>query len=184
MPTTRERALDAALQLLGTEGVRSLTHARIDSSAGLPPGSTSNWFRTRRALLRGVVDHLAEQERGDVDPSGVPSVHGTEELIEVLCLLFEAQTGPFAARTRARYSLWLDLGSDSELGAPLRHQRHEFERWTEQLIRGAGLPDPAGAPKAIMALSDGLILHRLTVDPSLDARPILSRSVRSLSTSR
>ena len=37
------------------EGVRALSHARVDERAGLPPGSTSNWFRTRRALLGGVV---------------------------------------------------------------------------------------------------------------------------------
>jgi hypothetical protein len=31
-----------------------------------------------------------------------------------------------------------------------------------------------------MALSDGLILHRLTVDPELDVRPAIERAVRAL----
>lgn len=182
MATTRDRALDAALLLLGTEGVRALTHARVDTAAGLPAGSTSNWFRTRRALLAGCVDHLAEQERAEVDSSGAaaaaPSSPG--EFVDGLCRIFDLQTGPRAARTRARYSLWLELGADPELGAPLRRQRHEFERWTEAFLVGIGMPDPATATKAVMALGDGMVLHRLTVDPGLDARPFLERAVRAL----
>lgn len=180
MPTTRDRALDAAIELLGTEGVRALTHARVDAAAGLPAGSTSNWFRTRRSLLAGCVDHLAEQERADFDSSGAPAPRSPDEFVEGLCQIFDLQTGPLAARTRARYSLWLELGSDPELGAPLRRQRLEFERWTEALLVGIGMPHPATATKTVVALGDGLVLHRLTVDPVLDPRPLLERAVRAL----
>src|SRR3954454_9248013 len=96
---TRERALEAAMELLGAEGVRALSHARVDARAGLPAGSTSNWFRTRRALLAGVVDWMAERERADSDPSGVPVASGVQGLIDGLCAMVEVQTGPFAART-------------------------------------------------------------------------------------
>lgn len=182
MPTTRDRALDAALELLGTEGVRALTHARVDTAAGLPAGSTSNWFRTRRALLAGCVDHLAEQERSEFDSSRASATapSGPDEFVEGLCRVLELETGPFAARTRARYSLWLELGDDPELGAPLRRQRLEFERWTEALLAGIGMPHPETATKTVMALGDGLVLHRLTVDPGLDPRPLLERAVRAL----
>ncbi|MFF2272266.1 TetR/AcrR family transcriptional regulator [Agromyces sp. NPDC058136] len=180
--TTRDRALDAAIELLGTEGVRALTHARVDAAAGLPAGSTSNWFRTRRALLAGCVDHLAEQERADFDASAVtaPATLTPDEFIDGLCRVFDVETGPLAARTRARYSLWLELGSDPELGAPLRRQRLEFERWTESLLGAIGMPNPATATKTVMALGDGLVLHRLAVDPGLDPRPLIERAIRSL----
>ena len=90
------------------------------------------------------------------------------------------QTGPFAARTRARYALWLELAADDELLAPLQRQRREFEKWTDRLVAEAGIPDPVPAARALMALSDGLILHRLTVDPELDVRPAIERAVRAL----
>ena len=60
--TTRERALEAAVELLGSQGVRALSHARVDDRAGLPAGSTSNWFRTRRAL-HAVAEHVLAQPR-------------------------------------------------------------------------------------------------------------------------
>ena len=177
---TRERALAAAVELLGAQGVRALSHARVDERAGLPPGSTSNWFRTRRALLAGVVDWMAERERADFDPAAMPEITGPEGLIEGLCAMVELQTGPFAARTRARYALFLELAGDPELGEPLRRQRQEFERWTEQLVIAVGIADPVPATRAIMALGDGLMLHQLTVDPDLELRPAIERAVRAL----
>lgn len=178
--TTRERALAAAVELLGAEGVRALTHARVDERAGLPAGSTSNWFRTRRALLGGVVDWIAERERADLEPDAMPAISSVDDLVEGLCAVVELQTGPFATRTRARYALFLELADDPELGEPLRRQRREFERWTERIVTAVGIPDPAPATRAIMALGDGLLLHRLTVDPGLDARPAIERAVRAL----
>lgn len=180
MAATRDRALEAAVALLGSEGMRALTHARVDARAGLPPGTTSNWFRTRRALLVGVVDWMAELERAEFRADETPMPPGPEALIEGLCAAIDLQTGPSAARTRARYALFLELAPDPELGEPLRRQRDEFERWTEQLVAAAGIPDPVPAARALMALGDGLMLHRLTVDPALEVRPVVERAVRSL----
>lgn len=180
---TRERSLDAAVELLGAEGVRALSHARVDDRAGLPPGSTSNWFRTRRALLGGIVDWIAEQERADFDPSVLPVIAEVEELIGALCAMLEVQSGPSAARTRARYALFLELSDDADLGEPLRRQRHEFERWTERIVAAVGIADPGPATRAVMALGDGLLLHRLTVDPALQFRPAVERAVRALAKS-
>ena len=61
MTSTRTRALDAAIELLGTKGLRALTHARIDERAGIPRGSTSNYFRTRAQLVTGVSDWIGER---------------------------------------------------------------------------------------------------------------------------
>jgi AcrR family transcriptional regulator len=182
-PETRERALAAAVELLGAEGVRALSHARVDERAGLPPGSTSNWFRTRRALLGGVVDWIAERERADFDPAGMPVITGLEGLVEGLCAMAELQTGIFSVRTRARYALFLELAGDAELGEPLRRQRREFERWTEAIVVAVGIEEPVPATRALMALCDGLLMHRLTVDPDLDVRPAISRAVRALAAS-
>ena len=152
-----------------------MTHARVDARAGLPPGSTSNWFRTRRALLGGVVDWIAERERDDLDPAAMPAIRGPDALIDGMCAMGELRTGAYAARTRARYALFLELAGDPELGERLRQQHREFQRWTEQLVTAAGIADPVPTTRALMALMDGLLLHRLTLDPTLDLRPATTR---------
>ncbi|MCD2440962.1 TetR family transcriptional regulator [Agromyces sp. SYSU K20354] len=180
MAATRERALEAAVELLGTEGIRALSHARVDARAGLPAGSTSNWFRTRRSLLAGIVEWIAVSERAELDPALMPMPTDAEALIVGLTALLEMQTGLHAARTRARYALFLELADDPELGELHRRQRREFERLAEQLVTAAGVPEPVPSARALMALSDGLVFHRLTIDPMLDLRPPIERAVRAL----
>lgn len=182
--STKERSLEAAVALLGEEGIRALTHARVDARAGLPAGSTSNWFRTRRALLAGVVDHIAERERADADPSALPVLTTAAQLADVLAGMLEVQSGPLAARTRARHALFLEVGADDELGEPLRRQRAAFTAWTERIVTDVGIADPEPAARALMALCDGLLLHRLTVDPTLAIRPVIERAVHDLAQSR
>ena len=55
--------LDAAIETIGTAGVRGLTHRAVDDAAGLPQGSTSNHYRSREALLSGVAERFVERER-------------------------------------------------------------------------------------------------------------------------
>jgi DNA-binding transcriptional regulator YbjK len=176
---TRRRALDAAVELLGADGMRALTHARVDARAGLPPGSTSNWFRTRRALLAGVVDWIAERERDDLGPA-MSMTEGVDGLVEGLCAIAELQVEPYAARTRARYALFLELAGDPELGDRLRRQHRQFQLWTEEVLIGVGITDPVPASRALMALMDGLLLHRVILDPALDMRAAIDRAVRAL----
>ncbi|HEX5088035.1 MAG TPA: TetR family transcriptional regulator C-terminal domain-containing protein [Nocardioides sp.] len=179
-PATRDRAVEAAVDLVGAEGVRALTHARVDERAGLPRGSTSNWFRTRRALLSGVLDWISERELEDLAPVATRTSQGHAGLIEGLCAVAELQIEPFAARTRARYALFLELAGDPELGQRLRAQHREFQQWTEQTVTTAGIADPVTTSRALMALMDGLMLHRLILDPGLDMRGAIERAVTAL----
>ncbi len=179
MAPTRTRALDAALALVGEEGIRALTHARVDERAGLPKGSTSNWFRTRDALLAGVVTHLAESERADLENAPHHAIETAEDLIDALSATVAIQSGPLASRTRARYALFLEGARDPDLLAPMLAQRAIFVEWTTALLAHIGAPDPSEAVRSVMATGDGLILHRLTVDPEAEIRPVVERAVRA-----
>jgi len=177
MPSPRERALAAAVELVGNAGVRALTHARVDARAGLPAGSTSNYFRTRKALLSGVVTWIAETERADFGEADA-APENIRGLIAMLSAMVEAQTSLHAARTRARYALFLEAGGDDAVGGPLRDQREGYEKWMQRLVDQLDLPAPEEAARAIMACAEGLILHRLTVDPDAAIEPAITRVVR------
>jgi AcrR family transcriptional regulator len=51
---------DAAIAVLAGQGARGLTHRAVDRAAGLPPGTTSNYARTREALLTLALTRIAE----------------------------------------------------------------------------------------------------------------------------
>jgi DNA-binding transcriptional regulator YbjK len=44
----RRELADAGLAVLARDGARGLTHRAVDSAAGAPAGTASNYFRTRR----------------------------------------------------------------------------------------------------------------------------------------
>ena len=65
----RTAILDGALAVLAEQGMRGLTHRAVDAAAGLPPGSTSYYFRSRAALVAGCVQRLLERDLAeDVRP--------------------------------------------------------------------------------------------------------------------
>ncbi|HYJ50211.1 MAG TPA: TetR family transcriptional regulator [Microbacterium sp.] len=179
MGTTRDRALDAAVELLGEQGIRGLTHARVDERAGLPKGSTSNWFRTRDALVAGVTTWIAETERAEFAAGGALEITTPDELIDALSGSVIAQTELFAGRTRARYTLFLEGMHDPTLLAPLLEQRAVYVEWTTALLGHIGAAHPAEAARTLMAAGDGLVFHRLTVDPDAEVRPVVERAVRA-----
>jgi DNA-binding transcriptional regulator YbjK len=170
MAGTRELVLRAAIRILGTEGVRALTHARIDTVAGVPPGSCSNYFRTRRALLTGIAEQMASDELSaferfaDAPPS-------RDELVDQLTRVVELQTGPGRIATLARHRLFLEVaeGDAADVFGP---GRARFTAWTARALGTLGTHDD-DAVRAFMAGLDGLILHRLTVDDSGEVSSII-----------
>lgn len=179
MVGTRERALRAAVDEVGDFGIRALTHARVDARAGLPNGSTSNWFRTREALVSGLIVYIAESERADAGPASDVPITRAGQLVDAICNLIDVQTTTHARRTRVRLALFLEAAHDTALLAPMIAQRAEFVAWTTALLAAIGASRPEDAARTLLASGNGLVFHRLTVDPDADVRSVVERTVRA-----
>ncbi|MEU7698733.1 TetR/AcrR family transcriptional regulator [Streptomyces sp. NPDC015492] len=69
-PERRTALLDAAIQVLADEGARGLTFRAVDARAGVPTGTSSNYFRDRDQVLSQVADRIFERltpEPGDFE---------------------------------------------------------------------------------------------------------------------
>ena len=65
-PSARTRQIgDAAIAVLAEHGARGLTHRAVDQAAGLPPGTTSNYARTRAALLTLTLARIDELDTAE-----------------------------------------------------------------------------------------------------------------------
>ena len=65
-PSTRTRQVgDTAITVLADQGARGLTHRAVDQAAGFPPGTTSNYARTREALLTLALTRIAELDAAE-----------------------------------------------------------------------------------------------------------------------
>ncbi|KAA6435201.1 TetR family transcriptional regulator [Agrococcus sediminis] len=175
MSTTRDRVVAAAIELLGTEGARGLTHRRVDERAGLPEGSTSNHFRTRAALVEGASDGLVAAEMLGLRAMRVESA---DDLVEQSAQLIELVTGPLRVATAARHVLFLEAAHDVRLRERISASRAGYVAVVEGALRDLGAPEPERAAEALMAASEGIILHRIARGDASDPRPALAIVVR------
>lgn len=177
MTSNRNRALNAAIDIIATQGIRALTHRHVDERAGLPEGSTSNVFRTRDALLLGVTEHMVAVEMPTVAES-LEAV-SPDQLIDSLVALFERQTGPLRTQTAARFALFVEAGHDEAIRTVLSQGRSVIISPIRSAFVTLGARDPDLAVQLVSTCFEGLFLHVLAHDGNIDARPIITSAVRA-----
>ncbi|WP_199431251.1 TetR/AcrR family transcriptional regulator [Qaidamihabitans albus] len=167
----KQRAADAAIEVIASDGLRGLTHRAVDARAGLPPGSTSSCFRTRLALLAAVLDRLAELDEAVV--TAVPDTGWSTDtpeqraaIVDMLTDLLVYWLGPARSRTRARMELYVDATRRAELLPELQAANRRFVDRAAEGIRLTGLTNSDQAARMLVAHMDGLLYDAL-------ARPYL-----------
>lgn len=159
----KTRLADAAIDVVGTGGVRALTHRAVDTRAGLPQGTCSYHFPSRAALLTAALTRiaaldLADAAAGDLDGDLAGDFGGDfgGDPVGVLGRVLAAWAGPQATRARARFMLMLDPQARAELGPSADSLAGGFVRRATALF---GSEDRA---RLAIALIDGLLLDELT----------------------
>jgi AcrR family transcriptional regulator len=165
MSPRQDRVLDAAIRVLGTGGTRQLTHRAVDAEAGLPLGSTSNLFRTREALLSGVLRQILKHETHAWERVGA---HLTaENFAEVVGGFVKELAGRQKALTIARKAIFLEASFNAELRMQVAQGRRELAIWAEPLVKQLG---PQADLRLILSYIDGLLSAQLA-DPQRDFDP-------------
>lgn len=152
----REEVSDAAVTVVASTGLKGLTHRAVDEAAGVPAGTTSNYFRTREALVAAVAQRIETRDHeiwATLGPAPVTFIEFTEWLGRFAV----AMAADHAELSRVRLSLFL---ADSEPYTP-GHQR--FLASIAQALDGFGVADSAAVATAYLDYLDGLILHVATV---------------------
>ncbi|MDG4785884.1 TetR family transcriptional regulator [Micromonospora sp. WMMD1102] len=183
---------DAAIELVAELGMRGLTHRAVDARAGLPLGSTSVYFRTRKALIEAVVRRLADLDRADLEATDLPTEPPAESPTEPPAES-PAWGGPLgpreldqlagrianvldhwltAGRTRtlARYACLLEATHHPELREILAYGTASRNQ-ARALLAQAGAADPERSGNHLVACVDGLLFDRLAGAGSLTAPP-------------
>ncbi|NLU69550.1 TetR/AcrR family transcriptional regulator [Streptomyces sp. HNM0574] len=161
----RRQVLDAALTVLGTAGARGLTHQAVDRAAQVPPGTASNCFRSRDALVTGVVAHLEALDRQDWENLQHAELPGMARELAVLLgrMVHTATTGPGRVRTVARYALLVEGAARADVREPLARSRTALITWAADWLRHLGSAAPGQHCRMLFDYLDGLMLHRALV---------------------
>ncbi|GAA1611377.1 TetR/AcrR family transcriptional regulator [Catellatospora bangladeshensis] len=185
MSDRRQQLLDAAIEVLGTRGLRALTHRAVDAAAELPEGSTSNAFRTREALIGGVLDRLVEVEtevwqRLATGHSAPPS--DPEQATLLVAQMVRELAGPARQLTLARHAIFHEAAFHPGLQERIGAARQRLAAWGEPWLAHLGSRDPRADYLTMLALIDGLLAIQLACpDPTFDPTPSIRTALRGLS---
>ncbi|MEV8328077.1 TetR/AcrR family transcriptional regulator [Kitasatospora sp. NPDC056731] len=181
----RDLLRDTAIDVLAEAGGRGLTHRAVDTAAGVPSGTTKNYFPTRDALLGAVAERCAEQYRMVAEhiAASAPGPSDREGLVAMLAGLLENVAGPGRPRMLAYLELQTEATRRTWLSAILDPISAADFTAFEHAQRAAGLPVTPQRSAAVTLALHGAIPHLLGAGPdTLAAAGLdnLDRFVRGL----
>lgn len=166
----RRRLLEAAILQLADEGMRGLTHRKVEQRAGMSQGLAKYYFGNLDGMIEAVLGHMVEREMANVlvlPPEAIATERGEplrsiDEVPPHLWALIRQAVDALNAQpelTRARFELFLHANGRPELQEIIRRARRQF---VDTVGRAIDTKDPEGAARMILALVDGIMLHQLS----------------------
>ncbi|MGP4003383.1 TetR/AcrR family transcriptional regulator [Streptomyces sp. 8N706] len=184
-PERRTALVDAAIEVLASEGARGLTFRAVDSRAGVPPGTASNYFTDRDDLFTqaGARIHLRmTPDPAEVDEAMRPAPSRalvTELMRWLVRRMTEERTG-YLAMLELRLEATRRPALRTELNRTVRAAFDESARFHLD----AGLPGDADTFLVLYLAMTGLLLEHFSLpdllsDTALDAlvETVVSRIV-------
>lgn len=171
---------DAAIDLLAAAGVHGLTHRAVEKAAELPPGTASNYFRSREALLVAAAERIVELHLADMDQAAqqhktaaAPPASATELVVDLLTesLLVAATT--LRTRYLAIFELRLEAVRRPVLASALAGLQDSSTRFTAGHHAELGLPIPRERIPALLALYGGALFTLVTAPPESISKDVV-----------
>lgn len=181
----RSALTDAGITVLAREGSRGLTHRAIDAEAGVPLGTASNYFRSREALIAGLIERIGIRlSPTDEDLAARASSAPSRGLFAEYVRDIVRRLMTHRDVTLALFELRLEATRRPELAPVLQDwQRAAFEGDVEFNER-AGLPGGRREIALLHYAIEGVVFDRLTspIDPGTSTDEIVDALVEGLLT--
>ncbi|MFF7370956.1 TetR/AcrR family transcriptional regulator [Streptomyces tricolor] len=171
-PGRRQRIIDAAIRVVGRDGIAGLSHRTVAAEADVPLGSTTYHFATLDELLVAAL-RQSNEGFGRVLAELLPEGGGRRDLAADLARAL----GQWLAGGRTGVELEYELYLAALRRPALRPVAAEWTDAAAALL--ARRTDPVTA-RALLALMDGICLQVLLTGGSYDeehARAVLARLI-------
>jgi DNA-binding transcriptional regulator YbjK len=177
-PERRTLILDAAIDILADTGVGGLTHRHVDDRAGLPTGTTSNYFRTRQALLEATAARTVELHWRRVEAMqsaiGPLSPDGLKALMTQM-LSPDERVRRF---TLARFELFMEGTRRPELRPFLTQLQAAAVKSATVIFESAGFSPTPQQMEELSRLLNGWVFSSLTIPGAPEPAVLVDRLLR------
>jgi DNA-binding transcriptional regulator YbjK len=157
----KENILQAALRVIGTDGVDALTHRRVAAEAGVPLGSITYYFETRNDLVREAfryhLDEIGETVAALELRLAEVSATG---LVEAIVDLSEQTMVP--PRLRAEFEMRVYAARDTAIAAALNSWQKASNAVLAEALEILGVRRPMEGARMLVGAVQGFELERLS----------------------
>jgi DNA-binding transcriptional regulator YbjK len=163
-PARRAALLDAAIEVLAREGARGLTFRAVDTEAGVPNGTASNYFNNRDDLLTQVGHRFYERldPGGDVIAAAQEGPRDRDRVTELMHEMVE-RVSSFPSGYLALLELRLEATRRPELRQLLTERIRADVDANIAFHVESGMPGDATTVVLLYLALNWLILERLTL---------------------
>ena len=164
-PERRSHILDAAIDILCDDGVGGLTHRQVDTRAGVPAGTTSNYFRTREALLEAMAARTVDLHWQRVE--ALQSAIGPMSRDALKTLMFRMLEPDDQMRrwTLARFELFMESTRRTQLQPMMRELQAAAVKSATLIFEAAGFTPAPERMDELSRLLNGFVFSNLTLAP-------------------
>ncbi|TNC38842.1 TetR/AcrR family transcriptional regulator [Mumia zhuanghuii] len=168
-PGRRTALLDAGIEVIAAAGARGLTFRAVDEEAGVPTGTTSNYFANRDALLRELGHYVFVRLTPDADTVAARLAEPPSRELEVALMQdIVARARADRAGYLALFELRLEAARRPELQeAFTARYRANLDEITTAHVEG-GFPGGATTALLLYLAMSGLLLEHLTLPGVMD----------------
>jgi DNA-binding transcriptional regulator YbjK len=181
-PERRNQILDAAIDILCDDGVGGLTHRQVDGRAGVPAGTTSNYFRNRQALLEATAARTVDLhwQRVEMLQSSIGPI--SRDTLKALMIRMLDPDDQFRRWTLARFELFMESTRREELRPLMAELQAAAVKSATLLFEAAGFTPTPERIDELSRVLNGYVFSNLTVVPepgSQDAAGLVERLLRA-----
>lgn len=167
MPRTTDRPrrlADAAIAVMARDGLHGVTHRTVDAEAGMPPGTASYHFRSRRALLESTALRLRDLHVSALTQAlSAPRADSWEQLVSAMTDLVEATDEAMRTRYLAFAELMLEATRDAALATIVNQVRESNLEFAATLLRKRGVAISGAQLTTLGSLLTGVTLERIAL---------------------
>ncbi|TFV54652.1 TetR family transcriptional regulator [Mycobacterium sp. PS03-16] len=177
-PERRNQILDTAIDILCDDGVGGLTHRQVDSRAGVPAGTTSNYFRTRQALLEATAARTVDLHWQRVEAMRATIGPLSRDAVKALMMRMLEPDEGFRRSTLARFELFMESTRREELRPLMKELQAAAVKSATLIFGAAGFTASPERMDELSRLLNGLVFSNLTITPdrgALDAAGLVDR---------
>jgi len=164
-PERRNQILDVAIDILCDDGVGGLTHRQVDGRAGVPSGTTSNYFRTRKALLEATAARTVDLhwQRVEALQSAVGPM--TRDAVKALMIRMLDPDEQFRRWTLARFELFMESTRREELRPMMKELQAAAVKSATLIFEAAGFTPTPERMDELSRVLNGFVFSNLTIAP-------------------